>query len=427
MVGCWLALGMAAAGLASAGWPGTPAGPATLINRVEVIAAPVLLTSARWAAGRVFGPAGRNWLARIVRAGGYAAVFTLVLVKAEVERSEYAALRGGPWLAGLWVGEIIFLAVMAAYVAGITAVTARRTPASPAALATGALAGAGAGLVMTVLPPMGNPLHLTGAWLTVVHGLARGVAVPLVLGGGVAAGLMAARRTSLGGSRLPLSEVRARQGVAAGVCAGVAAALVVSVTGVSTAALLPYRPKSLPPALADLRHIPASVQAFEVSLGRSAAGYLIVLVFLPLVGAGLGAWGGLCAAGRAARPPGGGGGGGWSPRPGPTPPPAGGRVRSEDRQPAILAEYLLQLPDGAIPSEEEDENAPPARRERIPVGAGRRAAMRSPPRGRTSPHCYSHLKNRRARKPKSAFLSACLSGARCLCSATPAAVLASKK
>jgi hypothetical protein len=80
-------------------------------------------------------------------------------------------------------------------VAGITAVTARRPRASPAALATGTLAGAAAGLVMAALPPMGNLPHLTGAWLTVVHGIARGVAVPLVLGGGVAAGLMAARRT----------------------------------------------------------------------------------------------------------------------------------------------------------------------------------------------------------------------------------------
>ena len=371
----WLAFGAAAAGLAAAAWPGTPGSPVTLIDRVEVVAAPVLLASARWAAGQVFGPAGGGWLARIVRAGGYAAVFALILVKAEVERFEYAALRGGPWLAGLWVGEIVFLVVMAAYVAGLTAVTARRPPAGPAALTVGTVAGIAVGLVVLALPPIGNPLHVAHAWLALVHGLARGVAVPLVLGGGVAAGLMTARRTSGRGSRLPLAEVRARQGVAAGACAGIAAALVLSVAGVGAAALLPHRARSVPPALPVGYHLPTSVQEFEVSLGSSAAGYLLVLVCFPMLGAGLGAWGGLCAIGRPARPPGGGGSGGGSPGPGPASRPPGGRRQSEDRQPAVLAGYLVRLPDEAFPDQGRgDAHAPPGRRERIPVGAGSRAA-----------------------------------------------------
>src|SRR5215472_5367190 len=123
----------ATAGLIWAGWPGAPANPATLVNRVDVIAAVVMLAGLPWLARRVFGPAGDSWLARIVRAGGYAAVFALVLVKAEVERPEYAAHSGHAWLAGVWAGEIIFLVVIAAYVAGLLAVTARRPPFSPEA------------------------------------------------------------------------------------------------------------------------------------------------------------------------------------------------------------------------------------------------------------------------------------------------------
>lgn len=383
-VGCWLALGIAAAGLACAGWPGVSASPATLVNRVEVIAAPVLLTSAGRAARRVFGPAGGSRLARMVRAGGYAAVLILFLVKAGVERFEYAGLRGGAWLAGLWVGEIIFVVVIAAYVAGLTAVTASRPPAGPAALALGTAAGAVAGLVLVMLPPLGNPLHVPNAWLAVVHGVARGVALPLAMAGGVIAGLAAARRTPRRGSRLLLAESRARQGLAAGACAGAAAALVVSVAGVSAAALLPHRARPAPPAVANLHHLPLGVQDFEVSLSRSAAGYLLVLVFFPVLGAGLGAWGGLGVAGRPAPPPGdggaggGGGGSGGSPEPGPQPMPTGRRDQREDGRPFSLAGYLFPLPAGAIPSrEQEDQDAPPGHRERAPVGGRSRSRCRS--------------------------------------------------
>jgi hypothetical protein len=39
-----------------------------------------------------------------------------------------------------------------------------------------------------------------------------------------------------------------------------------------------------------------------MSLADTAAGYLLVLVFFPLFGAGLGAWGALYTAGRASSP-----------------------------------------------------------------------------------------------------------------------------
>jgi hypothetical protein len=328
--GYWLAFGAAAAALAVTGWPGRSPGPATWITRVDVIAAPALVVAAGWVARRVCGPLGGGRLARGVRAGGYLCVFALLLVKAQVERFEYVAWRGSGWLTGLWTGEILFLVAVAAYVAGLTAVTARRAPASPAALAVGTAAGVASGLVMLALPPAGNPLHAPAADLTVLHGLGRGVAIPLVLGGAIAAGLVTARRASDRGSVLPLSAVRARQGVAAGLCAGAVAALLISLAGLGAALLLAHRAGPFPLPLPYAQHVPRSVVAFEVSLEASAAGYLLPLVFFPVLGAGLGAWGGMV--GGQPAPGNGGGGGGGPDEPAPPPPPPGGRSEEPEDQ-----------------------------------------------------------------------------------------------
>ena len=379
-----LAFLAAAAGLVWAGWPGALANPATVINRVDVIAAVVILAGLPWLARRVFGPAGDSWLARIVRVGGYAAVFALVLVKAEVERSEYAALSGRASLAGIWTGEIIFLVVIAAYVAGLLAVTARRPPFSPVALAIGTGAGVVAGLLMCALPPVGRWPHITIGWLAVVYGVARAVALPLALGAAIAAGLVAARRVGRRRQHLPLADVRARQGMAAGLCAGAVAALLFCLLSTGAAALLPHMVKPLlwvftkprPPGwtLAG-GHLPhptmynPALYQFEMSVADTAAGYLLALICFPLFGAGLGAWGGLFAAGYSGRRPGGGGGGGGgggTPEPG-SPPPDGGR--HADRQPAILHGYLHELPvnPGWLAPGEEPAAAP-GHPEKVPAG-----------------------------------------------------------
>ena len=109
-----------------------------------------------------------------MRVVGYAAVFTLVLVKAHVERAEFAAPAGRPWLAGLWVGEIVFLVVVAAYIAGLLAVTTQRPPVGPAALAIGTGAGVAVGLAIYALPPLAHPPHITNTWLTAVPTARRG-------------------------------------------------------------------------------------------------------------------------------------------------------------------------------------------------------------------------------------------------------------
>ncbi len=330
-IGYSLAFSAAGAGLAWLSWPGAPADPATLINRVDVVAILVTLAVLPWAAGRVFGPAGTSRLARSMRVAGYAAVFTLVLVKAQVERSEFAASAGRPGLAGLWAGEMVFLVVVAAYIAGLLAVTTQRTPVRPGALAIGTGAGIAAGLAMYALPPLAHPPQVTNVWLNGAYDVARVLVVPLVAGAGVAAGLLAARRTSGRGSQLPFADARARQGVAAGLCAGAAAALVVSVLGIATIALLPQEAARLQWALPGGQAVPGSVYAFEVSVSDSVAGHLLVLILAPLLFAGLGAWGGLYGAGNPNRRPGGGGGGGGGGHgPAPTPPPPGGARRRGD-------------------------------------------------------------------------------------------------
>ena len=379
----WLVFLAATASLVWAGWPGAPANPATLINRVDVIAAVVMLAGLPWLARRVFGPAGDSWLARIVRVGGYAAVFALVLVKAEVERSEYTAHSGGAWLAGVWAGEIIFLVAIAAYAAGLLAVTARRPPVSPVALAIGAAAGVAAGLLMYALPPVGRWPHITSGWLAGMYGVARALALPLALGTAIAAGLVAARRTGRRRQQLPVADTRARQGVVAGLCAGAVAALLFCVLSTGTVALLPNTVKPLlwvftkpqPPVwtLAGA-HLPRpsmynpALYQFEMSVADTSAGYLLALICFPLLGAGLGAWGGLVAAGRSGRGSGGGGGGGGAPEPEP-PPPDGGRRVDDDRQPAMLRGYLHELgvsPGSPAPGDE--PAAAPGHPQKVPAG-----------------------------------------------------------
>src|SRR5438045_1271101 len=144
---------------------------------------------------------------------------------------------------------------------------------------------------MYALPPVGGLLHVTSGWPARAYEAARGLAALVVLGMVVAAGLTAARRTSGRGSKLPLADARARQGVAAGLCAGAAAALVASVLGIGTVALAPHELEPLRWALAGPHLVPGGLYAFEVSVTDTAAGHLLVLVFFPVLGAGLGAWG----------------------------------------------------------------------------------------------------------------------------------------
>jgi hypothetical protein len=360
-----------AAALAWADWPGQPAGPATEISRLDVIATVVLLAVLPRIVARRFGPVGSSWLARTVRLAGSAGVVALVLVKTHVQRIELGRVQGGGvWTAGIWAGEFIFLIVLASYLAGLLAVTAQRPPAGRAAVTAGVGAGALAGLIMYALPPRGSSLHIASASLAEAYKIARVLAVPLVLAAGITAGVRAARRTS----RRKSANARARQGGAAGLCAGVAAAMIVSLLGISTIALFPRDAKvlewTLPGQHSEAQAVGnGAVYDFEVSVSEAGAGYLLVLLFFPLLGAGLGAWGGLYGADRPGRQAeGGGGGGGGGPRdPDRTPPPPnGGKELDVRRRPAVDIGRLLSMPEWD-PSSTPADPLQPARRERSPA------------------------------------------------------------
>jgi hypothetical protein len=402
----WLAVGLMTAALGWTGWPGTPANPATLISRVDVFATVLILAALPWPVARRFGAVRSGWLPRIVRYAGYLAVVALVLAKADAERVEYAQPTRRTSLGGLWVGEIIFLLVLAAYVTGLLVMTARRSPASQAAVTIGALGGVVLGVTIYLVRPLEGPLHTSSVWPTGLYFAVRLVSVPLVIGAVIVVGIAAARRSShRGNSRSPGqapagsaapaaspaaksesaaapsadSPSRAKQGVMAGMCAGAAAALLVSLLGITTIALAPQDAQGIQWTLPSHAGTAGPVYQFEVSVTEAAAGYLLVLLLFPLFGAGLGAWGGLYGASGRGRPGGDGGGGSGGPQPEPAPPPSGLALDDAHQPPAVDIRRILNSPEWtglpAPPGSAEPAGSPehdpatPDRRERVPAGA----------------------------------------------------------
>jgi hypothetical protein len=297
---CVLAFGAAAAGTAWSAWPGPPGDPATPVNRVDVIAVTVILAGLPWAGRRVFGSAGAGRPAQVVRAGGYAAVLALALVKASVERLAYAPPNtlGSPRV--FYVGEAVFLVVIAWYAAWILAATTR--PTAPA-IAPAVLAGAAAALVADALGPLGLPLGFTGTGPAGLYDALLALGTVLVLAAPAAAGLHAARRAIRDRQQNPY-WTPVQQGALAGLTTGITAALLVTVLGTATIALLPHDPGLLQWAMmhlgqfarANLGHATPREYAAENSV--YAWGYLIVLVGGPLLGGMLGACGGCCVVAR---------------------------------------------------------------------------------------------------------------------------------
>ena len=333
-IGYWVALGVVAGFIVATAWTGAPADPATPISRLSAVALAVLIGVVHWPVRLKYGSLGSSWTARILRVAGFTLVAALILVKTAVERHEFAHL-GRSAIAGVWAGEIAFLVVIAAYMAGLLAITARRPPAGPAATLIGITAGVLLGLAVYVLRPLDNPVHLSNAWLSAMVEIAKVCAIPAVFAGAIAAVVMAARRTSRRehDGTLPLTHIRARQGVATGLCVGITCALLVSVLGIATIAVAPHAASSIQWTIPSGDMTRNSVYQFEVYVSHAAAGYLLILIIFPFLGAGIGAWGGLFAAGNRGLRPGGGGGGGTRP-PAPKPPRPGGGRQLDGPEPA---------------------------------------------------------------------------------------------
>jgi hypothetical protein len=286
----------AAAGTAWSAWSGPPGNAAATINRVDVIAMVVILATLPWIVGRTCGPVSRGRLARLVRTGGYAAILALVLVRTAVRRVADAPPNNLGGATSAWAGEIAYLAVMAGYVALILAVTARRSPADRATVATSVAAGMALGVMAYALGPLGFPLRFAGPGPASLYDAAMGLGFYLAVSVPLAAGLAAGRRSEPAGSGV-------RPGLMAGLIIGAAAALVVAVLSTATIALLPYDAWLRQWASNHIGHWtpvagqwgpvlgPGTRQGYVAGNSAFAAGYLIVLLLAPLLGCALGAWG----------------------------------------------------------------------------------------------------------------------------------------
>src|SRR5438034_789767 len=189
-----LAFAAAAVGTAWSAWSGPAGDQAIVPNRVGVIALAVILAGLPWAIRQARGPAAGGRAARLVRTGGYAALFALVLVRTAVERVAYAPPNNVADSSGAWMRGGLFLAVMAGYAAGMLALTARRSRAAPATVAIGTAAGAAVGVLAYALGPLGFPLRFTGPWPAGLYDAALALGALLALAAPVAAGLAATRR-----------------------------------------------------------------------------------------------------------------------------------------------------------------------------------------------------------------------------------------
>lgn len=300
-----LAFAAAAAVTAWSAWSGPPGDSAIVINRVDAITIAVILTGLPWAIRQARGRVAAGRPARLVRTGGYAAILALVLVKAAVERVADAPPNNSEGLAHAWMGEIVFLAVMAGYAAVILACTARRSPAVSATVIIGTVTGTAIGVLAYALGPLGYPLRFAGWWPTRLYDAAIAAGALLALSAPAAAGFAAARRS---GRATPTGS-RARQGAMAGLCTGATAALVVAGLSTATIALLPYDSTlrnwafahigQWTPIVGQVTPVVGPRVGYVAGASAFAAGYLLVLLLSPLLACGFGT-----LAGRVAGHPG---------------------------------------------------------------------------------------------------------------------------
>ena len=350
-IGSAMLFAAAAAVAAWAAWPGSPASFATPGVRGYVIAMVLLLAGLPLLARPFLGPAGGSRAARFLRAGTCAALLALLPAEAAVCQFAETPPRGGAdlrlYLLIAWkVGgkeplRILFLVLMALYVAAIFWMTSRRSRVAPATLAAGTAAGIALGLVMYAVAPLGLSTAATNPWLpgSDVDPLVL-LAWLLLLCGPAAAAVVADRRYTASGGTSPPAGARVRQMMAAGLLTSLAGALIVTVLGMGTTAVmlkaawlrdwlyhgqrLRYGVQNLS---ADLRTLPAIAYSHQLTGSVDAGGLNAIIIFFPLIALVPAVCVALSRTGDAAA---GRGdprrGGGGPPGPGPAPdPPAGGQ------------------------------------------------------------------------------------------------------
>ncbi len=320
----------AAACLAWTAVPGTPSAFLTAYMWLRTIATIVVLAALPWLMRRWLGPVIDGRLARWLRAGTFAGIMALIVAMAEFDHVSDTPRRlaaAGPFnqpSIGLLLPWLVFLVLLAGYAATILAVTAQRSWVTMRTLSIGTGAGVALGVVMYAIMPLGVGKFATAPWLrgSAIDALVV-VAWGLLVGGPLAAALLAGWQCRAAAGPLVLAEAKIRQGLAAGTLATVVGSLLVCVLGPVTMALLP-RAGWLVHVLYAGQHLSAAAIANLVS-GYFPAGYFLIWLAFPLIGLTVGTMTALCAWGnQAARQQGQGPGGGpGGPLPAPEPPPAG--------------------------------------------------------------------------------------------------------
>jgi hypothetical protein len=198
---------------------------------------------------------------------------------------------GGP----PWAGEIALLLMTIAYAGVILFLTSRRSQVTRSALAIGMTTGLLFGVVMYTVAPLGLSRGATNPWLpgSTADPLVALAWILLVGGPATAAVLAAWRSRGPGGAKLP-RNVRAGQGIAAGVLANGIAALFVSALGTGTIALM-LRSTWLLHWLNHGHQLTAiAAYRYETNASSNAAVYLFMLIWFPVIGLIMSALGAAC-------------------------------------------------------------------------------------------------------------------------------------
>ena len=306
-------------------WGGAHPGRDAGWDKARVVLLVALAAGLPWVGRRrgVFGPVGASIAARVVRAGGCAAVLLLVL---DLARIEYYPGSGGViWPGNGWAREAVALGLIGGclaavliitarrprhpvlvawcvaaaglvllltvapvqvlitvYVAGILAVTARRSPVTPVTMAICAGIGTAGGILVVALwNPTRSPVAPGLSKRTDVQ-LLLVVLVAVIAVGTAAAGAVAARRARGPGDPLALRRAGIWQCLAAGPLTGATAALMLPLLRTSAAV-----------------HFAAACPAASTwPCTAASAVWMLFLTAGPLLGLAIGGIGGSITAGQ---------------------------------------------------------------------------------------------------------------------------------
>ncbi|HEV3289543.1 MAG TPA: hypothetical protein VG123_11165 [Streptosporangiaceae bacterium] len=300
-IGSWLLFAVAAGAAAWGAWPGPPVSHAAAVQGGILITLALLVGLPLLSRSVLGSPDNRA--ARWLRAGFYAAILAVLPAQTAIrlflgtvprsgnDRHTFDVIQG-PGVPGSvsggpgWAGEIGILVFTACFLAVLLALTARRTRVAPATLAIGAGAGLMLGLVMYAITPLGlNVKFPDRPWL---HGSAAdtvgALAWILLFGAPLVAGALAGRRCSVEDDPAQAAVTQAWQGFAAGVVSGGVGAMLVTVLGAGTTALM-VRSASVRDLLYHGPHLTASaIYGRELYASQDVSAYLLLFFGFPIIG-----------------------------------------------------------------------------------------------------------------------------------------------